>query len=293
VFIFYIFDQFHLSYKKHINYEDCRLEEKVGKSSVLLDFLIHGHFEKKSPWENNKPLYPHSSSILIHREDNQVEIPKDIEITSLAINLRPDYFYNLLIKSDFPKINYVEKILAHPGQHNVFFNQESTSARMKMIIHEIMFTRFTGALKRIYIEGKVMELISLRLASWMDQENQDRFSPPHRFSPIEIEKIKEAQHIIITRYLNPPSISQLARQVGLNEFKLKNGFKAVFGTTIFGHLREHRMHLARSLLLSGDMNVTEVSYAVGYSNASHFALSFRKEFGINPNEFIRQRKYKI
>ena len=110
------------------------------------------------------------------------------------------------------------------------------------------------------------------------------------FSSAEIERIREARRIIITHYANPPSISRLARQVGLNEFKLKKGFKAVFGTTIFGYVREHRMQLAKSLLLSGDMNVTEVSCAVGYSNASHFALSFRKEFGVNPGELAVSRK---
>lgn len=80
----------------------------------------------------------------------------------------------------------------------------------------------------------------------------------------------------------------LARQVGLNDFKLKLGFRQVFGTTVFGYLHEHRMEQAQLLLQERRMNVEEVARTVGYANRSSFA-AFRKKFGINPKYYTRSR----
>jgi AraC-like DNA-binding protein len=86
---------------------------------------------------------------------------------------------------------------------------------------------------------------------------------------------------------SPPSIIELSRRVGLNDFKLKIGFKAIYGTTVYGLLRDERLEKARLLLEMNSMNVGEVAYSVGYSNPSHFANAFKKKFGINPGELVR------
>jgi AraC-like DNA-binding protein len=82
-----------------------------------------------------------------------------------------------------------------------------------------------------------------------------------------------------------PSLSDLARQVGLSESTLKRGFHQVFGTTVFGYLRQHRMERARGLLQSGEATVLEAAARVGYSNPSNFAAAFRRQFGVNPKTF--------
>jgi AraC-like DNA-binding protein len=81
----------------------------------------------------------------------------------------------------------------------------------------------------------------------------------------------------------PPSLPELARSVGLNEFKLKVGFRTHFGTSVFGYLRAQRMDQARRLLVRGELSVTEVAARVGYSNPSKFAAAFRKHFGRPPS----------
>jgi AraC-like DNA-binding protein len=63
----------------------------------------------------------------------------------------------------------------------------------------------------------------------------------------------------------------------------------IFGTTVFGYLRQCRMEQARLLLLEGRMNVREAAQAVGYASQSRFAAVFRKTFGVNPKTFSTQR----
>lgn len=102
--------------------------------------------------------------------------------------------------------------------------------------------------------------------------------------PKDIEKIHRARYILIFQQENPPSLLDLARQVGINDNKLKIGFRQVFGTTVFGYLHNHRMEIARQLLQDGKMRVAAVANAVGYANPGHFAAGFKRKFGVSPSE---------
>ncbi|HDR7670549.1 TPA: helix-turn-helix transcriptional regulator, partial [Bacillus wiedmannii] len=51
--------------------------------------------------------------------------------------------------------------------------------------------------------------------------------------------------------------------------------------------REKRMEHAIDLLRSGNSNVTETAFAVGYNNVSHFSELFRKKYGMNPSKLLR------
>ncbi|MNI64355.1 Regulatory protein PchR [compost metagenome] len=75
--------------------------------------------------------------------------------------------------------------------------------------------------------------------------------------------------------------------IRLNDYKLKVGFKDMYGSTVFGYLRDQRLEKAFLLLQQGNMNVNETSCAVGYSNSSYFAEAFRDKYGVNPGEFVR------
>lgn len=81
---------------------------------------------------------------------------------------------------------------------------------------------------------------------------------------------------------------ELAQTVGLNEFKLKNGFRQIFGTTVFKHLHNCRMEKARQLLEEGNYTVTQVAWTVGFANRGDFAAAFRRKFGVNPSIYLRK-----
>jgi len=109
-----------------------------------------------------------------------------------------------------------------------------------------------------------------------------------KLSNSDIVQLHLARDLILERMTDPPTLIELSRMVGLNDHKLKHGFKAVFGMTVFGYLREKRMEKALQLLQQGLMNVSETSLAVGYSNPSYFAEMFRHRFGVNPSDIHRQ-----
>lgn len=164
-----------------------------------------------------------------------------------------------------------------------YYSQISrTTAAMQSTLQQILQCPFQGLTQQMYLEGKVWELIALHLAQTVE------ISPEREtklLKSADIEQIHYAKELLIARLENPPSLIELARLVGINDCKLKVGFRQVFGTTVFGYLQDYRMERSRQLLESGDLSITEAAKAVGLSNRSHFAIAFRKKFGVNPRDY--------
>ena len=89
---------------------------------------------------------------------------------------------------------------------------------------------------------------------------------------------------MINNIAEPPNLIDLAQQLEIHHMKLKQGFKELFATTPFAYLREYRLEVARNLLLENKFNVISIASRVGYSNASHFAAAFRRQYGISPKD---------
>ena len=94
-------------------------------------------------------------------------------------------------------------------------------------------------------------------------------------------KLQEARDYLLLDLSTPPTIADIARKVGLNQCKLKQGFKQVFDSSIYAYFQGERMKQAQLLLQR--YNVTETAMILGYSNVSHFSSAFRKQFGMLPS----------
>ena len=110
---------------------------------------------------------------------------------------------------------------------------------------------------------------------------------PYIMSDDQVQKIKRAKEIIITKYNNPPTLVELSQEVKLSLRKLKEGFKEVYGKPVFQYLLDYKMDLAKKMLNDGSYNVNEVSFELGYSTASHFISAFKKKYDITPKQYLK------
>lgn len=147
------------------------------------------------------------------------------------------------------------------------------------IINTIKTKQQHGDAGRILLEAKMLELLSVQLEQ-LDQtyiKSSSSFLKAH-----DIDKIYSAKLFIEENIRTPCSLIELSRKVGLNDFKLKKGFKEILGTTVFSYLSDFRMERARQLL-EQKKSVSEVAYEVGYKNPHHFTAAFKKKFGMLPS----------
>lgn len=143
-------------------------------------------------------------------------------------------------------------------------------------------------LKNLLVRGKSLMLISKTLHA-LEQAEAAPESPSYevRFFQSDLERVRQAREALLSRMENPPGLAELAREVGLNELKLKAGFRKLWGTTVYGLLRKERLAAAHRFLTAGQGNVGEAAYRVGYINTSHFAQAFQKEYGVSPGTLAR------
>ncbi|MBW4643218.1 MAG: AraC family transcriptional regulator [Goleter apudmare HA4340-LM2] len=153
---------------------------------------------------------------------------------------------------------------------------------MQQILEQILHCPYEGIMRQMYLEAKALELLILQFSNWT--ENPDRISPV-KLRKDDIERLYTAKDILICQLNNPPSLLELARQTGLNERKLKQGFHQVFGTTVFGYLQNYRLQQAQHLLKKEDISIARVATAVGYTNPEAFSVAFRRKFGVNPKSY--------
>ena len=156
---------------------------------------------------------------------------------------------------------------------------QSLTPEIQLGINALRNHSFSGELRKLYLESKVFELITLFFLQFEEQQMKTTILRKR-----EKGLVYEAQKILSENLDFPPSITELSRLVGLNEYKLRLGFKELFNNTVYGYLRQQRMLKAKDLIESAELSVSEAGISVGYSNLSHFAEAFKKEFGINPSQ---------
>ena len=99
----------------------------------------------------------------------------------------------------------------------------------------------------------------------------------------DTDSIHFAREYLLQNATQPPSLTELAKIAGINEFKLKQGFKALYNNTVFGYLTDFKLNQARELLVC-NLPIKEVADRLGYSSVQHFNSAFRKKFGLPPGK---------
>jgi AraC-like DNA-binding protein len=103
----------------------------------------------------------------------------------------------------------------------------------------------------------------------------------------DLERVYHAREIILRNLCHPLSLSELSRQVCLNEFKLKKYFRQVFGQTVFEVVQEERLQRARRMIFEGEKNISAIAYELGYAYPQHFQRAFKQRFGVTPGSLLK------
>lgn len=101
----------------------------------------------------------------------------------------------------------------------------------------------------------------------------------------DFEKLTEVRNFLLD---HPEAVGvtlkRLSHDAGMNVFKLKYGFKKLFGSPVITFFQQVRMERAKELLAARKKSVGEISAFLGYKNVSSFSAAFKKWFGHPPSD---------
>lgn len=256
---------------------------------------LHFHFCSKGEFQHALAddnimyqLYPLAGSISSNPA-NSVEtfhFPKGMEIlhTNLQI-IRSEYLNKVDCNLKLMPQQLIA-VFSDVDSKTPFLYESNYSLPTAECIDEIVNTEYKELVRSAFTEAKALELLSLQLKQFEDDHDPDK-----RFVSLkkqDVESIMKAREILVSDLQDAPTIKELARMSGVNQQKLKNGFKHIYGDTINQYLRKVRLETAKMLLLEGNLSIRSIANRVGYTNQSHFSRRFKEEHGLLPKD-MRQK----
>ena len=187
--------------------------------------------------------------------------------------------FHSLFSSDADHIHF----LSPENVAKKFYDNKPLTPAMAVVLSQMLQAKVHDSIRALYFKGKVYELLSLFFNKGGDEDVE---SCPFLVDEAQVGKIHLAKKIVLERMTAPPSLTDLSAEIGLNTKKLKEGFKQLYGQTVFSYLLDHKMEEARRMLDSQQYNVNEVGLKLGYSTSSHFIAAFKKKFGTTPKKYL-------
>ncbi len=273
-----LLDGIRIFYVNH-NVKKDRIYHSSGEyPKVQMQFALEGTNTAKSHLTGDYFKLPgmhHNLVYFPHAEvDYKIEGKKAL---FLGIQFTEDFFSGFIDEGSRLMSSFGEKI---EKKEEAFLSREYNyviTPRMRVILCEIINSERKGYLKKLFLESKIIELFMIQ-AEQADLYN----SNPFNIKKEDREKLLRAREFIEQNMLSEFTFGEVAYKAGLNEFKLKKGFREIFGNTVFGYLNDLRMEHAKQLILNEHKNISEVADLLGYSLPHHFSSAFKKKFGFAP-----------
>ena len=213
-----------------------------------------------------------------------MEIAAGTPVRMVALHMEPSFFRDYLPPdAGTPGLPELRQAVEQ-DRFPYCYRASSVDPAITVAASQLLDCPYRGMARKMFYESRVLELMVLQL---------DRFFTGPAgpalpgFSPEERAGIRRVKDRVTQTLENPPALFDLARLAGMSHTKLNKGFKAVYGTTVFGYLRQCRLTRSRALIESGEMNLAQVAYATGFSSPSHFARAFLHHFGIQPSAYLK------
>jgi AraC family transcriptional activator of pyochelin receptor len=272
--------------------DDIRIGHAVSRFTELTSFssssstdVVRMHFGMKGDYsftyqQLNKTfeLVGGHHNIMYSKEFSMDVHAKTLEIETFGIQFPKELFIQFTENASDSLKRFSQDIME--GKSTILsYSWGTIDSPIQQVLQQIIHCKYTDGIKKLFLLSKSIELLVLCADSVSASENKkDVFIK----NQTDKEKIIAVRDLINERVHCPPNLSEIAQYVGLNEYKLKRGFKETFNNTVFGYLTDQRLQLARQYLLDTEKTAAEISLQLGYATPQHFNNAFKKKFGITP-----------
>ena len=251
-------------------------------ASTFIQFHFCGKGESRFFFNNGNykiPLLEENSLLLYNPNQNlpiDVELQPNSWMISVVVSIKK---FHSLFSEDAGYISF----LNDENRDKKYYKDAPVSPSMVIVLNQLFNLNIAPYIKNLYYKAKSYELLSLYFNRGEDPNIEQC---PFLSDEENVLKIKKAKDLVIAHLAEPPSLKELSSEIGLSLKKLKEGFKQIYGDSVYSFLFDYKMEYARKLLDSGDFNVNEVGLKVGYSTSSHFIAAFKKKFGTTPKKYL-------
>ncbi len=258
---------------------------KDDHTSISKDDIVRLHFGVKGDYQfthkqlnQSFDLIGGHHNLMYSKEFEMTVHNKTLTIETFGVNFPKSAFINYIDNTSDDLKKFGESVME--GKSVILSDKWGTiNAPIQNILFDIKHNAYKDNMQQLFLLSKSIELLVLSSEACIKQNKKKETVI---ITKRDKEKVIAARDFINSRISNPPNLTEVSKHVGLNEYKLKLGFKEMFSTTLFGYLTEQRLHLARVYLQDTAKTALEISLELGYATPQHFNNAFKKKYGQTP-----------
>ena len=256
------------------------VERPVERGYLQFHFCLKGQARFYYNADRYTLDLPTDQSLLLYNP--QTDLPLKLELApnswliSLIMSIRK---FHGLFTSEADHIPFLDPEYGDKK----YYQQHPVGPSLAVVLSQLWNEHMHPSVRTLYARAKAYELLSLYFNRNADTQAEQC---PFLVDEDNLRRIRQAKEIVIERMAEPPTLAELAAEIGISLKKLKEGFKQIYGDSVYSFLFDYKMETARKMLESGKFNVNEVGLRVGYSTASHFISAFKKKYNTTPKKYL-------
>ncbi len=253
-------------------------------------YVIEGSLQHQFRDENLKHKIEDGQSVILganYKSGNKIFFPSNKEINLIILDVDRKKFVDQLTFPLEEMDEIYHQIFADTNAIRTLYHHTQYSLKMAYLVNELASFDSEGLERTSFHGAKALELLTYMLMLYRDDFKGEEQQSILRQN--DLKKIKDVVRLIDQNIEEVGNISSLAKDAGIGEAKLQQGFQVLFNNTVHGYIQERRLEYAMFLLLKTDKTISEIVYAVGLNSRSHFSKIFKEKYGAPP-QTIRSKK---
>lgn len=253
---------------------------KVSKKYLEIVYIKEGSL-KIFDYTNDKIINLKEDELIICLDANfegKIFHPKNKKLKYISLNIEKE-FNDELNKFGIDLNKIIEFFLKNDIPQNIY---------LKNILISMMNTKLSNEEYIMFLMSKIYEIFRILFSEIKIKSNKKELLK--NYTKDDIKRLYKAKWIIENNLKKPPSINDLSKEICLNTFKLKVGFKDLFDETIYGYLRLLRIKKSKKLLLETEFSIEEIGLQVGYKTMSGFNNLFKKYNNLTPLKYREKHR---
>lgn len=243
--------------------------ELTNYMSLVSNYIMSAHGEWVNPYLNMAP-----DTMLVMEPstaDMRFSLHGNCPFLMVGISYKEKMIKECMMQS--LNINKSEAI-------NIFLaTSKEVATPLRKLANEILNCKMSEGSAKLFFEAKAKEWLSLTIDAYMKKTSAKQLSESDKNS---VENVAAYINDHYALDINQAFLEKISMMSGT---KLKTTFRQRYNMSITEYKQRKRMNIAENLLLNSDLEIRDISRAVGYSSPSRFSVIFKRYKGIHPKEF--------
>lgn len=268
-------------------HEDCTLKSIVTESRyVEMSFFMHAHSIKDLIDGKPNEYQPYRGYVYFVPKgaDLEVTLEKHKNYRHVDIYLEIGHLEEWMTTHSFVK-KFVEDVRADRATH-LFPAGIPICPDIANLLLDIKANELDKISQEYFIKGKIYLLLSLLFQKALNTTDPNP-RQPLALREGEQKKLEQIAQLLAQNLDKFYSTEFLAKEFGVNEFKLKKGFKQRYEMGLFEYAIKLKMDHAKELIGNRNHTFKEIAYLLGYSAPSSFSVAFKRATGLSPIQYSK------